>query len=433
MKKKTIFRRTYLHLSEVLPLLENHLKLVKNKELFLTAFSSFFLLEKPLFDNIAQERNSVQTFYANHYLREILKLEALPAPELLYNYCKSVDFSDDISKVAKLEREKKKERERGGRQGECSANIIPRLICQEFSPRTLTASDELENIIIQFVNSASKQSGKYLKSNLNEPSEEVFSALKNDGFYIQEDFLDQETVRKIKKLTSLVADSEKKQGQGYFYGEKVNSQRIYNLVSKHPAFVDLICHPYMMSLLDRVYDRPTLHEKFTMNSMTAHIVAPGAAALPMHIDSVVPDPIPDSMIRFIAILALDDFTSDNGATELVQGSHKFLRRPTRSEVISTKAEKAICKAGSLIMFDGATWHRSTANTSEYSRMGLMLSYAASYFLEISGEEEHLTVIPKKILDSFSPKMKQIVGYQRAIKKGALYVDEELYNKDLNTL
>jgi len=428
MKKKKTFRRTYLHLSEVLPLLDNHLKLVKNKELFLTAFSSFFLLEKPLFDNIAHERNSVQTFYANHYLRETLKLETLPEPDLLYKYCKSDDFADDISKVAKLQTEKKSGDEGGG-----SANSNPTAICQEFSQRTLTPSEVLENLIIQFVNSASKQSGKYLKSKLSEPSEEAFSSLKTNGFYIQKDFIDKESIIKIKKLISLIANSEKKQGHGYFYGEKASSQRIYNLVCKHPVFVDIICHPYMMNLLDRVYDRPTLHEKFTMNSMTAHIVAPGAAALPMHIDSVVPDPIPDSMIRFIAILALDDFTSDNGATELVQGSHKFLRRPTRADVISTKAEKAICKAGSLIMFDGSIWHRSTANTSEYPRMGLMLSYAASYFLEVAGEEEHLTVIPKKVLDSFSSKMKQMVGYQRAVKKGAQYFDEAIHNIDLNNL
>ena len=66
-------------------------------------------------------------------------------------------------------------------------------------------------------------------------------------------------------------------------------------------------------------------------------------------------------------------------------------------------------------------------------MGLMLSYAASYFLEVAGEEEHLTVIPKKLLNSFSPKMKQMVGYQRAIIKGALHSNEEIYNLDINKL
>ena len=85
------------------------------------------------------------------------------------------------------------------------------------------------------------------------------------------------------------------------------------------------------------------------------------------------------------------------------------------------------------MFDGSIWHHSTANNSKKSRMGLMLSYAASYFLEVAGEEEHLTVIPKKNLSSFSPKMKQMVGYQRAIKKGALHSNKKIYNLDLDKL
>jgi hypothetical protein len=63
-------------------------------------------------------------------------------------------------------------------------------------------------------------------------------------------------------------------------------------------------------------------------------------------------------------------------------------------------------------------------------MGLMLSYAASYFMELCGEEEHLTIVPKKTLASFSPKMKQMVGYYRAVKKGAMDIDKKIYNKSL---
>ena len=60
----------------------------------------------------------------------------------------------------------------------------------------------------------------------------------------------------------------------------------------------------------------------------------------------------------------------------------------------------------------------------------MLSYAASFFMEICGDEEHLSVIPKKTIESFSPKMKQMVGYQRAIKKGAIDIDDDIYKKEL---
>jgi len=235
----------------------------------------------------------------------------------------------------------------------------------------------------------------------------------------------------LRKITTMIANSEANNGTGYFYGKTNVNQRIYNLIAKHPIFVDLISHPYMINLMDRIFDRPTLHEKFGLNSMTGHIVAPGAKPIPLHIDSVVPEPIPPWMIRCIAILALDDFTSNNGATEFVPGSHKLLRRPSPSDVDSCKAKIAECKAGSLIIFNGAIWHHSTANTSNKSRMGLMLSYAASFFIELCGEEEHLTVIPKETIESFSPKMKQMIGYHRAIKKGAQDINQKVYNEDLN--
>ena len=60
----------------------------------------------------------------------------------------------------------------------------------------------------------------------------------------------------------------------------------------------------------------------------------------------------------------------------------------------------------------------------------MLSYAASYFMELCGEEEHLTIIPKNRIESFSPKVKQMVGFHRAIKKGATDINEDIYKYKL---
>lgn len=420
MKKE--FRRTYLHLADIVSHLSYYLETVKNKEIFLSAFSSFFLLEKPFFDHTAQEYNSIQTFYANHYLREALKLDKLPSSKELYGYSGSEAFANDIVGVSKL-------------VGTYKNEHISQFICNEVSPGTLVSSVGLENVITFFVEKVSVQSCKLLKYNKLQPSDEVFSSIASQGYYIEHNLIDEINVKKLKKILTIIANEEATNGVGYFFGQEANSQRIYNLVSKHPVFQELICNPYIVNVLDKVFRRPTLHEKFVMNSLTGHIVVPGAASLPLHIDSVVPDPIPQTMVRFIAILALDDFTNDNGATELVPGSHKFLRRPSISDVLKVVEEgsgvKAVCKAGSLILFDGTIWHRSTSNTSSKSRVGVMLSYAASYFLEVGGEEEHLSIIPKEVLDNFSPKMKQMVGYQRAIKKGAQHINKQTFNIDIN--
>ena len=409
------FRRTYLHLSEILPDLKKHIKSVNDKELFLSAFSTFFLLERPLFDHGAHTQNSIQTFYANHYLREILNLKSIPATDDLYNYCISAGFCRDINEVVKS----------------TSLNIpLDNTPCKEISPNTLASSIVLLNLTNYFINNSLKKSSAYNITNLDYPTEEVFSELELNGFCVVNEFLDQDSLEHLKKITTIIANSEVLNGTGYFYGKTGVNQRIYNLIAKHPIFVDLISHPYMVNLMDRLFDRPTLHEKFGLNSMTGHIVSSGAKAIPLHIDSVIPEPIPPWPIRCIAILPLDDFTSNNGATAFVPASHKLLRRPSPIDLDSHKVEIAECKAGSLIIFDGAVWHHSTDNKSNKPRMGLMLSYAASFFMELCGEEEHLSIIPKETIESFSPKMKQMVGYHRAIKKGAQDIDQKIYNKDL---
>ena len=135
------FRRTYLHLSELLPSLTRHTKSIKDERLFLSAFASFFLLEHPLFDHSAHAQNSIQTFYANHYLRDILKLHSLPFPDDLYSYCISNSFYKDINEVAK------------------STNLkipLDDILCKEILPKTITPSIALQNLINYFIVSPKK-------------------------------------------------------------------------------------------------------------------------------------------------------------------------------------------------------------------------------------------------------------------------------------
>ncbi len=410
-----MYRKTYLHLSEILPYLRKGSLKLKNPELFETAFSIFFLLEKPFFDNSAHASNSIQTFYANHYLREVLGYSKLPDPEDLFNYCLSDIFLFDLKFLSNTLELKV---------------IFEDRVCEKESSYLLRPNKCLEEFIAYLISYPNNNNFIYRVSDLRHPSQEVYDGIEKNGFHVIDNFLNKKSLNQLKKVTQLIADSEIRNKTGYFYGKSGTNQRIYNLISKHKIYIDLVSHPYLIDLLDRVFDRPTLHEKFGINSMTAHIVAPGAEAIPMHIDSVVPDPIPPWMIRFIGVLALDDFTKDNGATEFVPGSHKYLKKPTPEDVQKHKSIIAECKAGSLVIFDGAVWHRSSDNKTHLQRMGLMLSYAASYFMELCGEEEHLSIVPKNIISNLSPKMKQMIGYHRAIKKGALDINNEILDNDL---
>ena len=416
------YRRTYLHLSDVLVFMK---KLDKTSHtdhpLFLVSFSVYFLLDGPHFNFDAHGSSSVQTFYANHYLRETLNLQTLPDPKKVLEYIRSSDFKNALEDLLPLF---------AGSEGR-EVDRSMKMTGQDDDPLRPTAPPVFYDLLKLVLNGTQSSSSAAYISKKDQPSDTIFREIKESGFAVEHDFLTRSTLSSIADITQEIAEYEKRNGSAYFYGTEGKNQRIYNLLAKHPIFADLISAPYLLALLDRVFDRPTLHEKFGLNSLTAHIVPPGAKAIPMHIDSVCPDPIPPWMIRFIIILPLDNFTKRNGATTFVPGSHKLLRRPGPTDLADDNLSEVVaeCNAGSLVLFDGATWHRSSDNQTKNYRPGLMLSFAASYFMELCGEEEHLTIIPQNIIQDFSPKVKQMIGYRRAIKKGAMDISDKIRKID----
>ena len=130
------------------------------------------------------------------------------------------------------------------------------------------------------------------------------------------------------------------------------------------------------------------------------------------------------MIRFICVITLDDFTLDNGSTQYIPKSHLLLRKPSsHDQELLSSPTTVTAPAGSLITWNGALWHRSSENKTEKPRSCLILSFASSLFMEICGEEEHLTVIPRSTIESWPPHMQALVGFKRAIKRGALYLPD----------
>jgi len=120
---------------------------------------------------------------------------------------------------------------------------------------------------------------------------------------------------------------------------------------------------------------------------------------------------------------LCDFTKENGTTYVVPGSNKLLKKPNAEDEQKYKGEYIEVKAGSLLIWDGNLWHKSTKNMSNKERNAIIISYGASFFKEICGEEEHLVVVPEKLKKKLSPRIKSLIGMDRGIKKGASYIPD----------
>ena len=174
-------------------------------------------------------------------------------------------------------------------------------------------------------------------------------------------------------------------------GDDVN-QWVYALVNKGAGLRTLPVHPVAHALATHV-----LGASYLLSSMDAHITYPGNLEMPLHADQwwmpppVVPGqplvrqgdltrasvatgapepsqtPIIGPLILNVMWM-LTDFSPDNGATRLVPGSH--LSGVSPDPAVPHPAHQVDAPAGSIVAWDGRTWHASGLNTSTGPRVGL---------------------------------------------------------------
>jgi ectoine hydroxylase-related dioxygenase (phytanoyl-CoA dioxygenase family) len=135
--------------------------------------------------------------------------------------------------------------------------------------------------------------------------------------------------------------------------------RVWNLLNRDPVFSDIAEHPLALSLVRAVIGWPAL-----LSNISGNITAPGAARGVLHADQIfVPEPWSSEPQGINVAWCIDDFTAENGATEVVPGSHLWNRAPTMDDA-DVEMVPAVAPAGSLFAFESRIWHRTGANVSK---------------------------------------------------------------------
>lgn len=218
----------------------------------------------------------------------------------------------------------------------------------------------------------------------------------------------------IMGLSEIEKNSDK---GGYFYGLG-KSQRIYNLLGKNKIFWTALQHPTILQLMDHFFARETLHDLYYLTSYHANILNPGAESQILHVDAAVPEPLPPWTIRANSNILLQDYTTENGATEIVPGSHLLHRKPTQGDLESSVVKPIVAKKGSIIVWHGNLWHRSGENTSDKSRVALLGTFCASHFREMCLEENPYLNYDQDTSNSFPNNLKNLMGWHHGIKNYA---------------
>jgi len=247
-------------------------------------------------------------------------------------------------------------------------------------------------------------------------TDEAFADFDLNGYVVLRGVLSENEVANLSKTLSSISNHEVDLDKNQFHTTDPKNRRVWNLLGKSRIFDNLITSELITSAMNRVFARDTIHKKYFLSSLQGVLLQPGGVAQKMHIDTPIPEPIPPWIIKANTIWLLDSFTSDNGATEVVPGSHKSGKKPPQEvRHIEQSIVKVTAPAGSVIITHGALWHRGGENNSPNIRRVLLGSFAASFAREISTEEDSLRSIPSTVIHSLDPKLLDVLGYRHGLK------------------
>ncbi len=192
--------------------------------------------------------------------------------------------------------------------------------------------------------------------------------------------------------------------------EGYRTKRVYALLAKTPSVAAMVEHPDVLALVDQV-----LLPDYLLSSNLAIDVHPGETAQAFHFDDGgvrVPRPRPPAGMS--AIWAIDDFTEENGATEVIPGSHEWGSEvPGRSSEgepdqrgPDPRAVKVSMPAGSVVVFAGTLWHRGGANESDGHRLAITPQYCEPWARQL---ENMVLAVGSRAAD-YSSRIQAMLGY-----------------------
>ncbi|HEY5106032.1 MAG TPA: phytanoyl-CoA dioxygenase family protein [Caulobacteraceae bacterium] len=182
--------------------------------------------------------------------------------------------------------------------------------------------------------------------------------------------------------------------------EGFTTKRVYALLAHAPASAVLVEHPLFLGLAGRL-----LEANFLLSAHIAIQIFAGETAQSWHIDDgFYRQAMPRAANGVSAVWSLDGFTKDNGATELIPGSHRWgAPRPAGFEA---GAVKAVAPPGSLLVFPGNLTHRGADNAGAAPRLGVTTQFCQPWLRQ----QENMMMSVGEGAGALSPTVQALIGY-----------------------
>jgi ectoine hydroxylase-related dioxygenase (phytanoyl-CoA dioxygenase family) len=230
--------------------------------------------------------------------------------------------------------------------------------------------------------------------------DQIVAEVEEHGVCVVPDFIAPNLLRSVRGEVDRLNDLERRRGVAFLESEGAN-QRVFNLVNKGHVFEEIVQHPDVMPVMEKL-----LGGDFILSGFSSNTTGPGGEEMMLHSDSgYVPPPHPEYLLAANAVWMIDGFTEENGGTRYVPDSHKLRSNPDPRERYETVP--IIGEAGSVAFLHGYTWHQTGNNVSRDSRRRALFAYYVRPFLRV--QENHIVSVREEVWHRASPTLRHLLG------------------------
>jgi ectoine hydroxylase-related dioxygenase (phytanoyl-CoA dioxygenase family) len=244
--------------------------------------------------------------------------------------------------------------------------------------------------------------------------EEVVEILERDGGVIVDDFADAATLEALWADLGPALDAQA-YGENWYNGRK--TRRVSSVFARTRQLTPVVTHPLYLGSARAIMQKPVpmyIGKNRVMVTPTIQISAtqviqihPGQGQQPLHRDDALhlrTHPGPTTRVQLM--LAMSEFTAENGGTQVVVGSHHWddQRAPSTEEAHPTEMP-----AGSGLIWLGGVYHGGGRNTSDKPRTGLTIALDLG---NLRQEENQYLAVPREAVLAYPEEVRRLLGYDR---------------------
>lgn len=223
--------------------------------------------------------------------------------------------------------------------------------------------------------------------------DEIAASLEEFGFVVVEHVLGEVELNELRQRLAPLLEAAAL-GDNEFDG--FLTRRVFDPLAQTRCLDAVVTHPLVQDVVIR-----SLPWTYQFGMTILADVQPGQKAQRPHRDASV-YPLPPSFPEVMTntIWALDDFTATNGATLVAPGSH-------RDE--SAALTPVEMPAGSVVIYSGRLLHGAGANTSDRSRLGLIIEHVARW---LRPGDCHPMTVGSRQAASLSTELQELLGFNQ---------------------